>query len=93
MADGSESMFRSIVTILIMFLCVAVVRYSSTSDIDPDRRHAWCENVGRTNWDHDTPNPRDGVLAGDTFLAGFAWSENVGWINLGSWRLHSPSSP
>ena len=51
--------------------------------VDPVHRSGWCENVGWTNWQHDTPNPGDSVFVGDSFLAGFAWAENVGWINLG----------
>ena len=56
---------------------------AGASDIDPDHRFAWSENVGWTNWHYDAPTPGDGVLVTDTFLDGFVWAENIGWINLG----------
>lgn len=56
---------------------------AATSNIDPVHRFAWSENVGWTNWHHDTPHPDDGVLVGESFLRGFVWAENIGWINLG----------
>ena len=55
----------------------------SPSNIDAVQRYAWSENVGWTNWRHDTPNPNDGVLVDETFLSGFFWAENVGWISVG----------
>jgi hypothetical protein len=52
--------------------------------IDPNHPFAWGENIGWTNWQHDRPNPGDGVLVHDEFLEGFIWAENVGWINVGN---------
>ena len=56
---------------------------AGTTNIDPDHRLAWSENVGWTNWHHDAPMTGDGVLVTETFLSGFVWAENIGWINLG----------
>lgn len=55
---------------------------AATSNIDPDHRFAWSENVGWTNW-RDANAAEDGVVVDDSFLAGFVWAENIGWINLG----------
>lgn len=56
---------------------------SAQSNIDPANAFAWGENIGWTNWQHDTPESGDGVVVQQTFLSGFAWGENVGWMNLG----------
>ena len=53
------------------------------SNIAPERKWAWSENCGWTNWQHDAPKPGDGVFVTQTHLAGFVWCENIGWINLG----------
>ncbi len=54
------------------------------SNIDPASKWAWSENCGWTNWQHDAPEPGDGVLVTPTHLAGFVWGENIGWINVGN---------
>ena len=64
----------------------SVARTSAESNINPNYRWAWGENVGWLNWRHEVPDPNGinaGVYIGDTFLAGFIWAENVGWINVG----------
>jgi hypothetical protein len=53
------------------------------SNIDPAHKFAWGENIGWTNWQHDTPAVGDGVFVHASFLSGFLWGENVGWINVG----------
>lgn len=68
----------------VVFAALAVTStVADDSNIDPDHQFAWSENVGWTNWQHDTPNPDDGVFVGESFLAGLVWAENVGWINFG----------
>mgnify|MGYP005837764001 CR=1 FL=1 len=52
------------------------------SNISPTHKYAWCENLGWTNW-LDAGNGGEGVRAGATFLSGYIWAENVGYINLG----------
>lgn len=56
----------------------------SQSNIDPANKFAWGENMGWTNWQHDRPNPGDGVVVSPSYLAGFLWGENIGWINVGN---------
>ncbi len=67
----------------VLLVVVAISSVVTDSSIDPDDSFVWSENIGWTNWQHDTPNPGDGIFVGDSFLAGFVWAENVGWINLG----------
>ncbi|MCG3125293.1 MAG: hypothetical protein CHACPFDD_00111 [Phycisphaerae bacterium] len=63
---------------------LAAVAAVAQSNIDPNHKSAWCENLGWTNWlDAGTPPGDQGVVVGDTILAGFIWAENVGWINVG----------
>ncbi len=69
---------------------VAIASASATglaqSNINPDDKWAWGENVGWINWQHDAEDPNGisaGVIIADTYLAGFIWTGNVGWINLG----------
>lgn len=52
------------------------------SNIHPDHKNAWTENVGWTNW-RDANGTADGIAVGPTFLSGYVWCENVGWIHAG----------
>lgn len=57
------------------------------SNVNPDHKWAWGENIGWLNWCHGAEDPNRisvGVCVGDTFVAGFIWAENVGWINVGN---------
>jgi len=48
--------------------------------ISDTNKHAWSENSGWLNF-----KPADGgVTVYDTYLAGYVWAANVGWIKLGS---------
>jgi hypothetical protein len=53
------------------------------SNIDPNHKFAWCENTGWSNW-RDANGTVDGVVVHDTFLSGYIWAENVGWIKVGN---------
>ncbi len=69
---------------LMVFSCLLSVELAlAQSNIDPEHKWAWSENCGWTNWQHDAPQPGDGVFITQTHLAGFVWGENIGWINLG----------
>lgn len=74
---------REIKVVIACFVVAACASSLAEPNVDPDHRFAWSENVGWTNWRHDTPNKNDGIVVEETFLSGFVWSENVGWINLG----------
>ncbi|MGH7242631.1 MAG: hypothetical protein ACREJD_04370 [Phycisphaerales bacterium] len=56
--------------------------------IDPAHKFSWCENAGFLNWaDAGAPlSPLGARFFTSTpggFFKGFAWGENIGWINLG----------
>ena len=66
-------------------LCLILVAPAlAQSNIDADHKWAWTENCGWINWQHDTPEPGDGVFVTQTHLAGIVWAENIGWINVGN---------
>ena len=57
------------------------------SNISPNAKRAWAENLGWTNW-RDANASTQGVrihpsISAPRFLSGFIWSENCGWINTG----------
>ena len=52
------------------------------SNIHPDYRYGWGENIGWLNW-RDADGSDAGVIVHETFLSGYIWAENVGWINVG----------
>lgn len=66
---------------------VAVVwasRLSADTTFGADEHHAWGANTGWFSFRHDRPVPPAGVVFGESYLSGFAYSANLGWINLGS---------
>ena len=71
-------------TRLVVGVAVAGILASGigASNVDPEHKFAWAENVGWTNW-RDADGASSGVVVGPTFLTGFIWGENVGWINVG----------
>ena len=71
-------------TITALALCCPLAAAAAQSDVRPDHKHAWAENVGWTNWrDAGDPDASEGVRLHDTYLAGSAWGENTGWLGLG----------
>lgn len=64
-------------------VAVGTATAMAQSDISPNHRHGWAENVGWTKWLHGRPQSGDGVRIYETYLGGFVWGENIGWIDLG----------
>ena len=65
---------------------VVVLSHGTTtaqSNIDPDYKYAWAENIAWTNW-ADANEGADGVVVREQFLSGYLWCENVGWIKVGN---------
>lgn len=62
-------------------VCLNVIAIAQ-SNIDAVNKYGWGENVGWTNW-RDADATNDGVMVGSTFMGGFIWAENVGYINVG----------
>lgn len=67
--------------IMMLFALLASVA-SAQSNIHPDHKVAWGENIGWTNW-RDANGAAQGVVVNDTFLSGYVWAENVGWLSVG----------
>jgi len=53
------------------------------STINTNTHFAWAGNLGWLDFRPERPNPGDGVRVGDTFLSGYVYAANIGWINLG----------
>ena len=53
----------------------------AATTIDPANYHAYGANFGWLDWRSDTAN---GAVIGEYICAGYIYSANVGWINLGS---------
>lgn len=71
------------ITILLASAVLPVVARAQ-SNIDTTNKVAWCENIGWTNWrDSGNPMASQGAIIAGTFLSGFVWTENTGYLNLG----------
>jgi hypothetical protein len=52
------------------------------TSIDPQNKFTWGENIGFMNW-ADADLGSMGVLHHGTYLSGFIWCENVGYVHVG----------
>ncbi len=55
---------------------------AGVSNVRPEAKWAWAENAGYVDW-RDAGGSGEGVVAAATYLHGYAWGENIGWICLG----------
>lgn len=55
----------------------------ANSTVHPTNKFAWQENTGWTNW-RDANGAAQGVRVHATFLSGWIWGENIGWITVGN---------
>ena len=63
------------------------------SNVDPNNKSAWCENIGWTDWrDSGSPPTVQGAIIAGTFLSGFIWNENCGFLNTGDGSPANSSS-
>jgi hypothetical protein len=60
---------------------------AAQSVIHPSHRFSWQENCGWMNWKGAGLNAQ-GVAVASTYLQGYIWCENVGWVCVG----HSPAN-
>ena len=65
-------------TFAIVFLLPLAAAAQST--IDATLKHAWGANTG---WINFRPSAADGVVAGEAYCSGYAYSGNLGWIHFG----------
>jgi len=68
---------------VIPFAIVAVVFATGMTDIKPTEKHAWCENIGWSNW-RDANGATSGISVLENTLAGWMWFENIGWCSVAS---------
>jgi hypothetical protein len=68
---------------ILPFLLLAAAA-SAQSNLDPTDHWGWGGNLGWLDFRAGRPDAGDGVLVCDTFLSGYVWSPNLGWIHLGN---------
>ncbi len=70
--------------ITITMITILATPALAQSDVDPDLKFAWGENVGFLNF-HDAGDPvgSQGVRLHNQFLSGYVWGENIGYVSLG----------
>jgi hypothetical protein len=52
--------------------------------ISPTNSSCWAENAGMLNWHDAGPAGSQGVRVHGTYLSGYAWGENIGWVGMGT---------
>src|SRR5262245_343246 len=71
-------------TAVLSAVALAAPTLAQSSNVSPDHMYSWGENVGFMNWySAGSPQGSQGVVIQSTYLAGYIWCENVGWINVG----------
>lgn len=72
------------ISALAALLAVAGAAPAQTS-ISTAHKYGWQENCGWMNWRDAGPEPgSDGVRVHATFLSGWIWLENAGWVTVGN---------
>jgi hypothetical protein len=64
-------------------LAVASPALAQVRTVSPNHKFCWAENTGFMDW-RDANNGAAGVRLSPTFLSGFTWGENIGWVNFGN---------
>ena len=72
-------------------LAIAVVVALVASNIAPDHKFGWGENIGWLNW-RDANGTAEGVVVHETFLSGYVWSRRREAQTVGSCSISSPAS-
>ena len=67
--------------ILAALLCASTTFAESTISMATNANFAWAWNAG---WVDFRPSDADGVKVSETFLSGYAYAPNFGWIHLGN---------
>ena len=73
-------------TVPVTMACAAAAAspaFAQLSNIEDSNKHAWCENIGFTNW-RDADGAAAGVRAFPTHLVGAIWAGNAGWVRVGT---------
>ena len=81
-SENRSTRTRTIVSLAVLAALAAPAL--AQSNIHPSNKFSFQENCGWFNWrDSGNPATSQGVLVAGTFLSGFAWGENIGFINFG----------
>jgi hypothetical protein len=73
--------------LLLASLCIAsgAAPALAQSNIAPAHPYSWSENCGWMNWQvSGSPAGFQGVVVFPSYLSGFIWCENIGYVNAGS---------
>lgn len=63
---------------------VIVAAAHAQTNVDATNKFSWGENIGWMNWrDTGSPLGSQGAQITGSFMAGFVWCENIGYISLG----------
>jgi hypothetical protein len=83
----SDRMNRMSAVVVVLGLAGAAL---GQSNVDPAHKFAWSENAGWSNWyDAGSPAGSQGVRVESTYVRGYIWFENGGWVNTGN----GPATP
>jgi hypothetical protein len=84
---GEQEVVRHRKTLLVVILALSTVLPAAAQqgNILDSAKHCYSEIAGWLNW---RPSG-GGVTVGVSYLKGFAWGENIGWINLGNGPANS----
>ena len=71
-----------VIHIAVLVSISAATALIGATNIDPVQKWGWGENMGWSNW-REANGGNQGVHVGSTFLSGYIWAENVGWVDVG----------
>ena len=75
--------FGLVLLLLAGLWCAPQSAMASTGNIDTSDKYAWSENTGWHNF-HPTGGGVTAAEVFETYLTGFVWAENIGYIKLGN---------
>ncbi len=71
--------------ILPLTLAVLAAPVFAQTSVDAINKHSWSEDCGWMNWaDAGSLPGQQGVVVHGSYLSGFIWCENIGWVNVGN---------
>jgi hypothetical protein len=76
---------RAAIHMAILTAGVAATAAAQPTNVAAGAKRSWGENIGWMDWrDSGNPAGAQGARLSVTFLSGFIWCENVGYVHLGS---------
>ena len=77
---GRDRAWRAALAALVALTAAA----GGATNVSQSQKHAWTENAGWSNWRDASGGSAGVAVRPGSHLEGFAWFENLGWIDLGS---------